>query len=82
MNYFYYYYYNVICLLYLKLNNADISNNKNSNNRLSLERLLKRIYIDDDYNSEVRPFGSNDLTKVETDLKLLQIDLDEKFQEL
>ena len=77
-----YYYYNVIyCLIYLKLNNADISN-KSSNNRLSLERLLKRIYIDDDYNSEVRPFGSNDLTIVETDLKLLQIDLDEKFQEL
>ena len=67
-----YYYYNVIyCLIYLKLNNADISSNKSSNNRLSLERLLKRIYIDDDYNSEVRPFGSNDLTIVETDLKLI-----------
>jgi hypothetical protein len=30
----------------------------------------------------VRPFGPNDLTKVETDLKLLQIDLDEKYQQL
>ncbi len=47
-----------------------------------LERLLKRIYLDDNYNNEVRPFGQDDITKVETELKLLQIDLDEKYQQL
>ena len=30
----------------------------------------------------MRPFGQNDVTKVETELKLLQIDLDEKYQQL
>jgi hypothetical protein len=30
----------------------------------------------------VRPFGQDDITKVETELKLLQIDLDEKYQQL
>jgi hypothetical protein len=47
-----------------------------------LEKLLKKFYVDDDYNNEVRPFGPNDMTKVETELKLLQIDLDEKYQHL
>jgi hypothetical protein len=44
--------------------------------------LFKKIFEDDVYNSEVRPFGQDDLTKVETELKLLQIDLDEKYQQL
>ncbi len=30
----------------------------------------------------MRPFGQDDITKVETELKLLQIDLDEKYQQL
>jgi hypothetical protein len=47
-----------------------------------LPRLLKKIYIDDNYDSELRPFGQDDITKVETELKLLQIDLDEKYQKL
>ena len=47
-----------------------------------MEKLLKKFYVDDDYNNEVRPFGPNDMTKVETELKLLQIDLDEKYQQL
>lgn len=50
--------------------------------RISLPRLLKRIYIDDNYDNELRPFGQDDITKVETELKLLQIDLDEKYQKL
>lgn len=54
----------------------------NTNKRISLEKLLKRIYVDDDYNNEVRPFNQGDQTKVETELKLLQIDLDEKYQQL
>ena len=49
---------------------------------MSLPRLLKRIYIDDNYDNELRPFGQDDITKVETELKLLQIDLDEKYQKL
>jgi hypothetical protein len=44
--------------------------------------LFKKIFEDDVYNNEVRPFGKDDLTKVETELKLLQIDLDEKYQQL
>ncbi len=44
--------------------------------------MFKKIFEDDVYNSEVRPFGQDDLTKVETELKLLQIDLDEKYQQL
>jgi len=54
----------------------------NESKRISLEKLLKKFYVDDDYNNEVRPFGPNDMTKVETELKLLQIDLDEKYQHL
>jgi hypothetical protein len=50
--------------------------------RISLPRLLKKIYIDDNYDNELRPFGQDDITKVETELKLLQIDLDEKYQKL
>ena len=51
---------------------------------MSLERLLKRIYIDGDYNNDLRPFGqsNNDITKIEMELKLLTIDLDEKYQQL
>lgn len=30
----------------------------------------------------VRPLGINDQTQLETELKILQIDLDEKYQEL
>jgi hypothetical protein len=44
--------------------------------------LLKKIYIVDNYNNEVRPFDEGDQTKIETELKLLQIDLDEKYQQL
>ena len=47
-----------------------------------MEKLLKKIYIVDNYNNEVRPFDEGDQTKVETELKLLQIDLDEKYQQL
>ena len=54
----------------------------NTNKRTSLEKLLNRIYVDGDYNNEVRPFNQGDQTKVETELKLLQIDLDEKYQQL
>ena len=50
--------------------------------RISLPKLLKRIYIDDNYDNELRPFGQDDITKVETELKLLQIELDEKYQKL
>ncbi len=44
--------------------------------------MLKKIYIVDNYNNEVRPFDEGDQTKIETELKLLQIDLDEKYQQL
>ena len=44
--------------------------------------MLEKIYIVDNYNNEVRPFDEGDQTKIETELKLLQIDLDEKYQQL
>ena len=53
-----------------------------ASSRVSLERLFKKIFSEEKYNNEVRPFGKNDVTKVETELKLLQIDLDEKYQQL
>jgi hypothetical protein len=53
-----------------------------ASSRVSLEKLFKKIFSEEKYNNEVRPFGKNDVTKVETELKLLQIDLDEKYQQL
>jgi hypothetical protein len=53
-----------------------------ASSRVSLEKLLKKIFSEEKYNNEVRPFGKNDVTRVETELKLLQIDLDEKYQQL
>ncbi len=49
------------------------------NNR---EKLLNDILIRNDYNHLVRPTRYDDLTYVETQLKILQIDLDEKYQQL
>jgi len=48
----------------------------------SLERLFDRIFLNEDYNNLVRPEDMNGLTQVQTELKLLQIDLDEKYQQL
>lgn len=39
------------------------------------EKLFYDIFNINDYKKMVRPFGENDLTYVETELKLLQIDL-------
>lgn len=39
------------------------------------EKLFFDIFNINDYKKMVRPFGENDLTYVETELKLLQIDL-------
>ena len=50
-----------------------------------LKELFKKIFIDNDYATFVRPRlenSSNRITRIETELKLLQIDLDEKYQEL
>ena len=49
-----------------------------------LKELFKKIFIDNDYATFVRPRlnKSKRITRVETELKLLQIDLDEKYQEL
>jgi nicotinic acetylcholine receptor, invertebrate len=49
------------------------------NNR---EKLLNDILIRNDYNHLVRPTRYDDLTYVDTQLKILQIDLDEKYQQL
>ncbi len=56
--------------------------NAKSKNMSSLERLFDRIFLNEDYNNLVRPEDMNGLTQVQTELKLLQIDLDEKYQQL
>jgi hypothetical protein len=49
-----------------------------------LKELFLKIFIEKDYSTLVRPTlnATSRLTRVETELKLLQIDLDEKYQEL
>ena len=49
-------------------------------NLSNLEKLFDSIFLNEEYNSMVRPENMNGLTHVETELKLLQIDLDEKYQ--
>ena len=44
-------------------------------NLTGLTKLFNKIFIQDDYNNMVRPNNDNDITKIETELKLLQIDL-------
>ncbi len=40
-----------------------------------MERLFKRIFYDNNYNEIVRPIDNQSITYVETELKVLQIDL-------
>jgi hypothetical protein len=49
-----------------------------------LNDLFQTIFVENDYSILVRPAlnSTNRITRVETELKLLQIDLDEKYQEL
>ena len=47
-----------------------------------MDFLFKQIFEIDQYNQMLRPHDINGLTHVNTELKLLQIDLDEKYQEL
>jgi len=49
-----------------------------------LNELFHNIFIENDYSTLVRPTvnATNRISRVETELKLLQIDLDEKYQEL
>jgi hypothetical protein len=48
-------------------------------NLTGLTKLFNKIFVQDDYNNMVRPNNDNDITKIETELKLLQIDLVFKF---
>ncbi len=47
-----------------------------------LDKLFIKIFHADEYNQMLRPHNINGLTRVNIELKLLQIDLDEKYQEL
>ena len=49
-----------------------------------LNELFNNILFKNDYSTLARPIvnSTNKITRVETELKLLQIDLDEKYQEL
>jgi hypothetical protein len=50
----------------------------------SLNDLFQNILVENEYSILVRPTlnSTNRITRVETELKLLQIDLDQKYQEL
>jgi len=58
----------------------DIFSINNANKMMGRESLLKNIFKD--YNLLNRPSSENDQTYVLTELKLLQIDLVAKYQEL
>jgi hypothetical protein len=47
-----------------------------------LDKLFIKIFESEHYNRMLRPHDINGFTHVSTELKLLQIDLDEKYQEL
>jgi hypothetical protein len=53
-------------------------------NKNPLNDLFQNIFVENEYSILVRPAlnSTNRITRVETELKLLQIDLDEKYQEL
>lgn len=42
---------------------------------VDLERLFHKVFVIEEYNNLVRPETQDGLTRVETELKLLQIDL-------
>jgi hypothetical protein len=43
---------------------------------VGLEKLIKNVFIDENYNSLVRPINEDDgITYIKTELKILQIDL-------
>ena len=49
-----------------------------------IQDLFHKIFTENEYSALARPIISttNTITRIETELKLLQIDLDEKYQEL
>lgn len=73
---------NIIFLLILNIKYSLLINPKNNNTKMmSRDHLFKSILTD--YNVLNRPSSSeDDLTDITTELKLLQIDIDEKYQEL
>jgi hypothetical protein len=73
---------NIIFLLILNIKYSLLINSKNNNTKMmSRDHLFKSILTD--YNVLNRPSSSeDDLTDITTELKLLQIDIDEKYQEL
>jgi hypothetical protein len=70
--------FNLLILLFL------INLNKSLKVPNPLNELFHNIFIENDYSTLVRPTvnATNRISRVETELKLLQIDLDEKYQEL
>ena len=72
----------IIFFLILNIKYSLLINPKNNNTKMmSRDHLFKSILTD--YNVLNRPSSSeDDLTDITTELKLLQIDIDEKYQEL
>jgi hypothetical protein len=66
--------------VYFQLLNQELVKCRES---VGLEKLIHDVFEINNYNNLVRPTQANTgLTLVETELKLLQISLDEKFQEM
>ncbi len=62
-------------LILITINLNLVRNQLIKKNLTGLTKLFNKIFIQDDYNNMVRPNNDNDITKIETELKLLQIDL-------
>jgi hypothetical protein len=77
-------FYYLLFYLALLISKNIIINGENFKSDNTLSDLFLKIFIERDYSNSVRPTlnATSRLTRVETELKLLQIDLDEKYQEL
>ena len=78
------FYYLLFYLTYILVFKNISINGENFKSDNSLSELFLKIFIEKDYSNSVRPTlnATSRLTRIETELKLLQIDLDEKYQEL
>ncbi len=77
-------FYYLLFYLALLISKNIIINGENFKSDNTLSDLFLKIFIERDYSNSVRPTlnATSRLTRIETELKLLQIDLDEKYQEL
>jgi hypothetical protein len=78
------FYYLLFYLAHILVFKNISTNGENFKSDNTLSELFLKMFIERDYSNSVRPTlnATSRLTRIETELKLLQIDLDEKYQEL